>query len=207
MKNPLPMDGLGFNVRQIRIAAEMAGEKSGLIVICGPKKAGKAATVEALLLLVKRECGAEIVVTGEICGAESAQTAVRASLAGSLVLATLQADDTAGAFMRLVDFGVEPSVLASVLKGVIVQKLVRRNKEVILLADVASVRKNLSDAAVSRCTADDLNDCFLHCTNVISEILKAIKCLPRPVYINRRRQASDRMYRESRTPETELVRR
>lgn len=204
MKDPLPIDRLGFNARQIQTAAEMAKGKSGLILICGPKKAGKTATVEALLLLIKRECSAEIVVTGEIRDAETAQIAVRAPLTGCLVLSTLRADDTAEAFTRIVDFGVEPSALASVLKGIIVQKIVRKNKEAILLADVASARNKLRDVTARRYTADDLNDCFLHCTNVISEILKSIRCLPHPVYINRRNRMTERVYRESCTRETGL---
>jgi general secretion pathway protein E len=63
---------------------------------------------------------------GEIRDLETAQIAVQASLTGHLVLATLHTNDAASAVTRLIDMGVEPFLLASTLRGVLAQRLVRR---------------------------------------------------------------------------------
>jgi general secretion pathway protein E len=63
---------------------------------------------------------------GEIRDLETAQIAVQASLTGHLVLATLHTNDAASAVTRLVDMGVEPFLLASTLRGVLAQRLVRK---------------------------------------------------------------------------------
>ncbi len=67
----------------------------------------------------------DVMLVGEIRDAETAQIAVQASLTGHLVLATLHTNDAAGAVTRLVEMGVEPYLLASSLRGVIAQRLVR----------------------------------------------------------------------------------
>jgi general secretion pathway protein E len=51
---------------------------------------------------------------------------VQASLTGHLVLATLHTNDAVGAVTRLVDMGIEPFLVASSLRGVLAQRLVRR---------------------------------------------------------------------------------
>ena len=63
---------------------------------------------------------------GEIRDLETAQIAVQASLTGHLVLATLHTNDAPSAVTRLMDMGVEPFLLASTLRGVLAQRLVRR---------------------------------------------------------------------------------
>lgn len=68
----------------------------------------------------------DIILVGEIRDAETAQIAVQAALTGHLVLATLHTNDAASASSRLIDMGVEPYLLASVLNGVAAQRLVRR---------------------------------------------------------------------------------
>ena len=67
----------------------------------------------------------DIIMIGEIRDLETAQIAVQASLTGHLVLATLHTNDTASAVTRLIDMGVEPFLLASTLRGVLAQRLVR----------------------------------------------------------------------------------
>ena len=56
---------------------------------------------------------------------ETAENAVQASLTGHLVFSTLHTTDAAGAFMRLIDMGVEPYLVASTLEAVLAQRLVR----------------------------------------------------------------------------------
>ena len=68
----------------------------------------------------------DVIMIGEIRDLETAQIAVQASLTGHLVLATLHTNDAASAVTRLVDMGVEPFLLASTLRGVLAQRLVRQ---------------------------------------------------------------------------------
>lgn len=68
----------------------------------------------------------DIIMIGEIRDLETAQIAVQASLTGHLVLSTLHTNDAISAFTRLVDMGVEPFLVASPVKGVMAQRLVRR---------------------------------------------------------------------------------
>jgi general secretion pathway protein E len=68
----------------------------------------------------------DIVMVGEIRDPETAQVAVQASLTGHLVFSTVHTNDAVGAFTRLRDMGVEPYLLASTVRAVIAQRLVRR---------------------------------------------------------------------------------
>jgi len=68
----------------------------------------------------------DVVMVGEIRDAETAQIAVQAALTGHLVLTSVHTNDAAGAITRLRDFGVEPFLIASVLRAVAAQRLVRR---------------------------------------------------------------------------------
>lgn len=68
----------------------------------------------------------DVVLVGEIRDLETAENATQASLTGHLVFSTLHTNDSAGAFMRLGDMGVEPFLVASTVEGVMAQRLVRR---------------------------------------------------------------------------------
>ncbi len=68
----------------------------------------------------------DVVMVGEIRDKETADIAVQASLTGHLVLSTVHTNDAAGAITRMRDMGVEPFLLASTLRAVIAQRLVRR---------------------------------------------------------------------------------
>lgn len=67
-----------------------------------------------------------VVMVGEIRDAETAQIAVQSSLTGHLVLSSVHTNDAAGAVTRLRDLGVEPFLLASTLRAIVAQRLVRR---------------------------------------------------------------------------------
>lgn len=67
----------------------------------------------------------DVVMIGEIRDVETAQIAIQASLTGHLVLATLHTNDAPAAVTRLRDMGIEPFLLASSLRGVLAQRLVR----------------------------------------------------------------------------------
>jgi len=68
----------------------------------------------------------DVIMLGEIRDQETAQIAVQASLTGHLVLSTLHTNSAVGAVTRLRDMGIEPFLIASCLRGVLAQRLVRR---------------------------------------------------------------------------------
>jgi type II secretory ATPase GspE/PulE/Tfp pilus assembly ATPase PilB-like protein len=68
----------------------------------------------------------DVVLVGEIRDRETAAIATQASLTGHLVLSTLHTIDASSAVARLIDIGIEPFKIASALKGVIAQRLLRR---------------------------------------------------------------------------------
>ncbi len=68
----------------------------------------------------------DIIMVGEIRDRETAEIAINASLTGHLVFSTLHTNDSAGAFARLIDMGVEPFLVSSSVVAVLAQRLVRR---------------------------------------------------------------------------------
>ncbi|MEM1159180.1 MAG: GspE/PulE family protein [Verrucomicrobiota bacterium] len=68
----------------------------------------------------------DVVMLGEIRDRETAELAVRASLTGHLVLSTLHTNTATGAVTRLSDLGVDSFLIASVLRLVAAQRLVRQ---------------------------------------------------------------------------------
>ena len=68
----------------------------------------------------------DIIAVGEIRDGETAQIAMRSAITGHLVVSTVHTNDAVGSIERLVDIGVEPYLIASALRGVISQRLVRR---------------------------------------------------------------------------------
>lgn len=68
----------------------------------------------------------DIIMIGEIRDRETARIAVQSSLTGHTVLSTLHTNDAISAFGRMIDIGVEAFLLASAVRGVLAQRLVRR---------------------------------------------------------------------------------
>jgi len=68
----------------------------------------------------------DVVMVGEIRDRETAEIAVQASLTGHLVLSTVHTNDAVGAITQMRDMKVEPFLLASTLRAVVAQRLVRR---------------------------------------------------------------------------------
>ncbi len=67
----------------------------------------------------------DVVLVGEIRDLDTTKNAIRASLTGHLVFATLHTNDAVSAVTRLVDMGAEPYLIAPSLRAVISQRLVR----------------------------------------------------------------------------------
>jgi MSHA biogenesis protein MshE len=65
-------------------------------------------------------------LVGEIRDAESAEIALRASMTGHMVLSTLHTNDAVTSALRLMDIGVDGYLVATALKAIIAQRLVRR---------------------------------------------------------------------------------
>ena len=67
-----------------------------------------------------------IIMVGEIRDGETANLGVQAALTGHLVFSTLHTNNAATCLPRLLDMGIEPFLIASTVKAVIGQRLVRR---------------------------------------------------------------------------------
>jgi type II secretory ATPase GspE/PulE/Tfp pilus assembly ATPase PilB-like protein len=68
----------------------------------------------------------DILLVGEIKDPETAMIALRAALIGRTVLSTIHTNDSTGVVTRLLDIGIEASVISSTLRCVVAQRLVRR---------------------------------------------------------------------------------
>src|SRR5439155_1852145 len=69
----------------------------------------------------------DVLLIGEIRDRETAEIAIQASLTGHLVLSTLHTNDAASAVTRLIDIGVASYKIATAVKGVLAQRLIRRS--------------------------------------------------------------------------------
>jgi len=67
----------------------------------------------------------DIIMVGEIRDPETAEMAVHSALTGHLVFSTLHTNDTASTIGRMLELGVKPYLLSSVLLGIVAQRLVR----------------------------------------------------------------------------------
>jgi len=95
----------------------------GIVQVQVHEKAGL--TFSAALRSILRQ-DPDVVLVGEIRDRETAQIAVQASLTGHLVLSTLHTNDAPNSVTRLVDIGMEAYKIASALRGVVAQRLMRR---------------------------------------------------------------------------------
>jgi type IV pilus assembly protein PilB len=68
----------------------------------------------------------DVIMVGEIRDAETADIALKAALTGHLVLSTLHTNDSPGAILRLINMNLEPFLIASALRLVVAQRLIRR---------------------------------------------------------------------------------
>ena len=68
----------------------------------------------------------DVIMVGEVRDRETAEMVINASLTGHLVFSTLHTNDAVGAVSRLIDLGVKPFLVASALRAVLAQRLVRK---------------------------------------------------------------------------------
>ena len=95
----------------------------GIVQVQVNEKAGL--TFASALRSIMRQ-DPDVLLIGEIRDRETAEIAIQASLTGHLVFSTLHTNDAASAVTRLVDIGVAPYKIATAVKGVVAQRLVRR---------------------------------------------------------------------------------
>jgi type II secretory ATPase GspE/PulE/Tfp pilus assembly ATPase PilB-like protein/CheY-like chemotaxis protein len=98
---------LGQNIVQVQVH-----EKAGLTF------------ASALRSILRQD--PDVVLVGEIRDQETAEVALQASLTGHLVLSTLHTNDAPNSITRLLDIGMEPYKIASALRGIVAQRLMRR---------------------------------------------------------------------------------
>ena len=94
----------------------------------------------------------DVVMIGEIRDSETARMAVRSALTGHLVFSTVHTNDAPSAITRLTDMGIERYLVASAIKGVLAQRLVRLN------CPECSERYRPSDTVLSRAGLVELAD-------------------------------------------------
>jgi len=92
------------------------------IPIIDPANAGFAVQLRAVL-----RQDPDIILVGETRDAETARISVQAALTGHLVFSSIHATDSVGAVYRLLQMDIEPHLVASSLRGVVSQRLIRRN--------------------------------------------------------------------------------
>ncbi|MCO7226308.1 GspE/PulE family protein [Pleionea sp. CnH1-48] len=68
----------------------------------------------------------DIVLIGEMRDQETAEIGLRAAMTGHLVLSTLHTNDSISSALRMVDMGAQSYLVASALRGVVAQRLVKR---------------------------------------------------------------------------------
>ncbi len=80
----------------------------------------------------------DIIMIGEIRDEETAEIAVRSAITGHLVLSSIHTNDASSTIIRLKDMGIKPYLIASSLRGVVAQRLVKKicsNCKVSYIAD------------------------------------------------------------------------
>ena len=68
----------------------------------------------------------DVIMIGEMRDLETCRIAIQSSLTGHIVLSTLHTNSAAASITRLLDMGVESYLIASTVKGILAQRLVRR---------------------------------------------------------------------------------
>ena len=68
----------------------------------------------------------DVIMVGEVRDEETVELGIRAALTGHLVFSTVHTNDAASGFTRLLNWNVEPFLIASTVKGILAQRLVRR---------------------------------------------------------------------------------
>ena len=112
----------------------------------------------------------DVIMIGEIRDEESAAAALRASLTGHLVFATLHAGSTAESLLRFENLKTERSILCQVLRGIVCQELNMLDGKMRLYADIAVPGEQFAEKGCETKSEEELDKLVIHYTNY-SEIL------------------------------------
>ncbi len=111
----------------------------------------------------------DVMMVGEVRDAETADIALKAALTGHLVLSTLHTNDAPGAVMRLLNMDLEPFIVASSLRLILAQRLVRR-----LCSECKAVDESMDGGRVAQLSASD--DVTLPAEGPPPTVFKAVGC-------------------------------
>ena len=109
----------------------------------------------------------DVVMVGEIRDADTAKTAIQASITGHLVLSSFHANSTSAAFSRMIDLiGVNP-IFSSSIRLIVAQRLVRKladskRSRQANESEVAYIRKVLEGIPEAKLAGVDLNNIVLY---------------------------------------------
>ena len=120
----------------------------------------------------------DVIMIGEIRDEESAAAALRASLTGHLVFATLHCGSAGEAVLRLENLGVKRELLSQILRGVICQELNVLGEKIRLYADVAIPAEKFAEKALEVKSMEALENLMVHYTNyheIFSETISVLK--------------------------------
>ncbi len=92
----------------------------------------------------------DIIFVGEIRDGETADISIRSALTGHLIFSTIHTNDAVSSIGRLIDMGVEPYLVASVLEGILAQRLGRR------ICEDCKERVPITDDLSHRLTQEEL---------------------------------------------------
>jgi len=109
----------------------------------------------------------DVVMVGEIRDADTAKTAIQASITGHLVLSSFHANSTAAAFSRMIDLiGVNP-IFSSSIRLIMAQRLVRKlsdskKERPATEAEIKYIRETLSGVPQEKLAGIDLDNIVLY---------------------------------------------
>ena len=107
----------------------------------------------------------DVLMIGEIRDEITARVALKASMTGHLVLATLHTASAAEALLRLENLGVNRKLLASILKGVLIQELSYLGNNVSLIADLSIPQTGFDGKIDNSMAESELDSYFEHFVN------------------------------------------
>ena len=120
----------------------------------------------------------DVIMIGEIRDEESAAAALRASLTGHLVFATLHCGSASEAILRMENLGADRKLLCQVLRAVISQELNMLGNKMRLYADIALPGEKFRERAVRLEDLDRLESLMEHFTNysqILCETMEELK--------------------------------
>lgn len=130
----------------------------------------------------------DIIMIGEIRDEESAGAALRASLTGHLVFATLHAGNVGEAILRLENLGLPRKLFCPVIRAVICQELDLSRERNQLYADLAEPKESFSSMCMRAESEDDFDLIFEHYTNYQNVLQESMRELSEKQTIEKTRR-------------------